>query len=258
MPVNSRLRRPPAPQTRGSAPMSRRVVSPMKRGVGWIDRPCRREPHVSQLASWSTGRARSRARRLGWLCFLALWMIACGDDSVGPAAARIECRAHDEGFGADADEGPCVLESGSIEGQTWMLLGSWTARPSAGSAGGGPCIDLQISTGNGAGWCDLPEARVIGEWVSGSLGQATKIAWGPVTPGRVAQVRIEFANGSPVEVVPRPTPWTEFDYWSAMWPGDRTAVAVVALDSAGEEVSREDLSGRPDSSPTPMDAPSPG
>ena len=110
---------------------------------------------------------------------------------------------------------------------------------------------MQLSTGSGAGWCDLPEARLIGEWVDGNLGPSNDVAWGPTAAGRVAEVRIEFANGDPIIVRPKPTPWTEFDFWFAEYARGRSPTALIALDGQGKQLAREDLTGRSTTTPSP-------
>jgi hypothetical protein len=186
-------------------------------------------------------------RLLAGVALLFLSFAACSDDAGTTAGSRPECQQQPRtGFNRqETDEGPCVLESSSGNGQSWTLDASWDREPGEGSSGDGPCIDMQVSTGQGAGWCDLPEARLIGEWVSGPLNSMTRIAWGPVSAGRIARVRVDFVQGPHVEVTPKQTPWDEFDYWFVTFATDRRPVALIALDRQGVEVAREDLSGIP-------------
>jgi hypothetical protein len=130
-----------------------------------------------------------------------------------------------------------------------MLITWWGKKAYAGTGGDGPCVSIMVTAQGGpepitgAGWCDLPEKRLIGDWASVGLGPTSNVAWGPVTTGSVAQVRIEFIEGEPVVVAPKPTPWVGFDYWFVTY--DRKPAALVALDGRGAEVAREDVSRRP-------------
>lgn len=188
------------------------------------------------------------------LAVLMIGIAACGDKNPDSIVARPDCQrfltvSAIEGL----DEGPCVLESSSVFGSSWTLLASWDKDPRAGTPGDGPCVYIEISTDRvdlpgvrgGAGWCDIPEGRLIGEWISRKLSPTMSIAWGPVSAGAIAQVRIDFADGSPVVVEPKPTPWSEFDYWFATFVTDRKPTALVAVNSGGTEIAREDVSRRP-------------
>ena len=176
---------------------------------------------------------------------------------------RADCREPSlslrAGFSDQADAGPCVFET-SDAGEEWTLLASWNKEASEGSSGDGPCIDMAIIKGagaTGAAWCDLPEARIIGEWTSTLVGSEL-LAWGPVAAGRIVRVRIEFAEGPPFQVLTKPTPWDEFDYWYVTLGTNLQPVALVALDADDSELAREDISGYPSptESPTPIGAPS--
>lgn len=185
------------------------------------------------------------------LTVVIVFAAACGVGSSTHDPRRPECQSHRSPLTAgDFDEGPCVLEASSESDVAWTLLASWTKDPPKGSMGDGPCIEMAVEVGisaGGGGWCDLPGRRLIGEWVSRTIDITTLIAWGPVGAGTVEQVRVDFAEGPPIVVAPKPTPWSEFDYWFAVFRSDRKPTSLVALNSTGAEVAREDVTGRPPS-----------
>ncbi|MGH2726309.1 MAG: hypothetical protein ACRDKS_04965 [Actinomycetota bacterium] len=189
------------------------------------------------------------SRGLVAVAVVALCALSACEGGAPLQTARAACvPARNLNLAESPDEGPCVLDGGIVDGEQVTLVGSWNRRPPEGSAGDGPCINIELATragASGGGWCDLPEARLIGEYVSDAPTASTVFAWGPTSAGRVAEVRIEIVGGDPIVVKPKPTPWREFDFWFAAFPAARRPSALVAFDADGKEISREDLSGRP-------------
>ena len=174
---------------------------------------------------------------------------ACSNGETTNAAPRIDCTQPPgppiNYADPEFDEGPCLLQRAPNPDESWELVAGWKRVPSEGSSGDGPCIDIKIvtpdGTGSGAGWCDLPEARIIGEFHSREVGPDTNAAWGPVVAGRVDRVRVEFAGTVPYIVRTKPTPWPGFDYWFVTFEKTRQPTAMVALDENDGELARETI-----------------
>lgn len=179
----------------------------------------------------------SNTRRFAVVLMLSA-TVACGGSDAESTDAT--CRPHPAEVGAEAhDKGPCLLEEGQRGGTQWALVGFWDKDPREGTRGLGPCVSMEIG-GAGAGWCDLPAGRVVGEYASVEVTATTTAAFGPVKRDAVARVRLEFASGDPIEIRVKRLPWDGYAYWYATFDG-RVPSALVGVDDDGREVSRESI-----------------